>query len=171
MLSHPVPSNLACHNRYLKICAEHPHSHERIILDGIECKYTSIIGLYSRPDQKVDMFFLGLRLDAGRTLEYTKRASVKRKQSRLGLHLQKIRGILPMTRDSAKGSRLVALFLLGCLLMNYPILSLFNIDKLFFGIPVLYCHLFLSWFMLIAVTAWIAKTKADEASQETQSLH
>ena len=32
-----------------------------------------------------------------------------------------------MKRDEAKGQRLVALFILGCLLFNYPVLSLFNV--------------------------------------------
>ena len=32
-----------------------------------------------------------------------------------------------MTKSSRRGSRLVALFLLGCLLFNYPLLMLFNV--------------------------------------------
>jgi hypothetical protein len=66
-----------------------------------------------------------------------------------------------MTRDSLKGQKLVALFLLGFLLMNYPILSLFNLDKLFFGIPILFYHLFAAWLMLIVLTIWITLSRRE----------
>src|SRR5260221_10688412 len=36
-----------------------------------------------------------------------------------------------------------SVFLLGCLLLNYPLLSLFDIDYRVFGVPVLYVHTFL----------------------------
>ena len=43
-----------------------------------------------------------------------------------------------MTRDTYKNKRLVSLFLLGCLLFNYPILSIFNLPETVLGIPLLY---------------------------------
>lgn len=58
-----------------------------------------------------------------------------------------------MTRDSKKNKRLVALFLLGCVLFNYPILSLVNLETLFFGLPLLYVYIFGVWCLLIALTA------------------
>ena len=48
-----------------------------------------------------------------------------------------------------KGQKLFFLFLLFLVLMGFPVLSIFNIEKLFFGIPVLYLYLFSSWFLLI----------------------
>ena len=58
-----------------------------------------------------------------------------------------------MTRDSKKNKRLVALFLLGCVLLNYPILSLANLNILIFGLPLLYVYLFGVWCLLISLTA------------------
>lgn len=56
-----------------------------------------------------------------------------------------------MIRIDQKGARLVALFILGALLMNYPLLTLFNRTRLIFGIPALYLYLFVSWAALIAM--------------------
>ena len=58
-----------------------------------------------------------------------------------------------MTRDSKKNKRLVTLFLLGCVLLNYPILSLVNLRILIFGLPLLYVYLFGVWCLLISLTA------------------
>jgi hypothetical protein len=58
-----------------------------------------------------------------------------------------------MTRDSKLNKRLVALFLLGCVLLNYPILSLVNLDILIFGLPLLYVYIFGIWCLLISLTA------------------
>ena len=58
-----------------------------------------------------------------------------------------------MTRDSKINKRLVALFLLGCVLLNYPILSLVNLEILIFGLPLLYVYLFGVWCLLIGLTA------------------
>jgi hypothetical protein len=52
--------------------------------------------------------------------------------------------------------KLVALFLLGAVLFNYPILSLFNKAASVLGIPAIYAYIFLAWAGLIALTAWIA---------------
>ena len=52
-----------------------------------------------------------------------------------------------------KGERLVALALLGSLLFNYPLLSLFSAEGSVFGVPVLYAYLFASWGLLIALMA------------------
>ena len=58
-----------------------------------------------------------------------------------------------MTRDSKINKRLVALFLLGCLLLNFPILSLVNLEILIFGLPLLYVYIFSIWCLLISLTA------------------
>ena len=58
-----------------------------------------------------------------------------------------------MLRTEAKGQRLVALFILGCLLFNYPLLALFNVRGSFFGVPVLYAYIFIAWAALIALVA------------------
>jgi hypothetical protein len=56
-------------------------------------------------------------------------------------------------RASLKGQRLAALFLLGCLLFNYPLLSLFTGFTSVWGIPLLYAYLFLAWGLLIGAMA------------------
>ena len=52
---------------------------------------------------------------------------------------------------------LVAAFILGAVLFNYPILSLFNTRASLFGIPVLYVFIFVAWAAIIALVAWIAE--------------
>ena len=58
-----------------------------------------------------------------------------------------------MTKTSRRAPRLVGLFLLGCLLFNYPLLALFNVRASVFGIPLLYAYLFAAWALLIALLA------------------
>ena len=65
-----------------------------------------------------------------------------------------------MPKSSRKGQRLVGLFLLGCLLFNYPLLALFNARTTVFGIPLLYAYLFAAWALLIALVAVIME-RAD----------
>ena len=65
-----------------------------------------------------------------------------------------------MPKSSRKGQRLVGLFLLGCLLFNYPLLALFNVRATVFGVPLLYAYLFAAWALLIALVAVIME-RAD----------
>ena len=60
-----------------------------------------------------------------------------------------------MTRDTYKNRRLVSLFVLGCLLFNYPILSIFNLPKLVLGIPMLYLYILVTWTLLIFLVGLI----------------
>lgn len=60
-----------------------------------------------------------------------------------------------MDRSSITGQRLVAIFLLGCVLLNYPILFLFNKADGVFGIPPLYLYIFGAWACLIGLMAWV----------------
>jgi hypothetical protein len=66
-----------------------------------------------------------------------------------------------MTRPGIHGQRLIAVFLLGCLLLNYPLLYLFNVSQRIFGIPVLYVYTFCAWALLIALTAVIISRQPD----------
>jgi uncharacterized membrane protein len=61
------------------------------------------------------------------------------------------------SQPELKGQRLAALFLLGCLLFNYPLLHLFARDWLVFGIPLLYCYIFSAWAALIALMALVVE--------------
>lgn len=62
----------------------------------------------------------------------------------------------PVMRDTnIDRQKLVAIFLLGAVLFNYPILSLFNRAEAMLGIPLVYAYIFLAWGALIALTGWI----------------
>ncbi len=63
-----------------------------------------------------------------------------------------------MTNFERRGQRFMALCMLGVLLFNYPILALFNISGVVFGIPVLYAYIFGAWAGLIALMAWLAES-------------
>jgi hypothetical protein len=56
-------------------------------------------------------------------------------------------------RSTMKGPRLVAVFLVGLLLFNYPLLALFNRAATAFGIPLLYAYIFVAWALLIGLLA------------------
>jgi hypothetical protein len=56
-----------------------------------------------------------------------------------------------MAQRGIHAQRLVALFMLGCLLFSYPLLSLFNVGGTVAGIPVLFAYLFAAWAALIAL--------------------
>jgi len=64
-----------------------------------------------------------------------------------------------MIRPTLKGQRLVALFLLGWLLFNYPVLSLFANDTRIWGIPLVYVYLFIAWAALIGAMALIIERR------------
>ena len=62
-------------------------------------------------------------------------------------------------RENVTGERLIAVFLLGCLLFNYPLLDLFTSNAEVFGIPLLFAYLFAAWMLLIALMAWIIEKR------------
>ena len=64
-----------------------------------------------------------------------------------------------MQRAEAKGPRLIALFVLGSLLFNYPVLSLFNLPAEALGVPVLYAYIFAAWALLIALMAFATESR------------
>ena len=64
-----------------------------------------------------------------------------------------------MTKSSRRGPRLVGLFLLGCLLFNYPMLALFNVRASVLGIPLLYAYLFAAWSLLIVLLALVMERR------------
>jgi hypothetical protein len=50
--------------------------------------------------------------------------------------------------------RLLALFVSGWLLFNFPLLGLWDHDATLFGVPLFPASLFILWALLIAVLAW-----------------
>jgi hypothetical protein len=59
-----------------------------------------------------------------------------------------------MNRSIITGQRLAAVFLLGFVLFNYPLIALFNKPGEIAGIPLLYFFLFGAWALLIGLMAW-----------------
>lgn len=58
-----------------------------------------------------------------------------------------------MKRPGRRGTQLACLFLLGCLLFNFPLLALFNVHAAVLGLPVLYAYVFAAWLLLIVLLA------------------
>jgi len=59
------------------------------------------------------------------------------------------------------GQRLAAVFLLGCMLFNYPLIALFNKPGEVFGIPLLYFYLFGVWALLVGLMAFAIERRAE----------
>jgi len=66
-----------------------------------------------------------------------------------------------MNRPGIKGPRLVALFLLGFLLLNFPLLDLFAGSGRILGVPLLYAYLFGVWALLIGLMALVVERHRD----------
>jgi hypothetical protein len=65
-------------------------------------------------------------------------------------------------RHGATGDRLIALFLLGVLLLTPPMMAIFNVDRLVFGIPLLYLYLFGAWILLVGLIALVLRPRRSE---------
>jgi hypothetical protein len=66
-----------------------------------------------------------------------------------------------MKRADTTGQRLTAIFMMGCVLLNYPILSLFGRPGDVAGIPLLFVYAFGAWIVLIALMAWVIERPRD----------
>lgn len=67
-----------------------------------------------------------------------------------------------MSDFESRSQRFVALCMLGVLLFNYPVLALFNVSGVIFGIPVLYAYIFVAWAALIALMAFVSESRGRE---------
>ncbi|KAB2938109.1 MAG: hypothetical protein F9K21_04080 [Rhodocyclaceae bacterium] len=66
-----------------------------------------------------------------------------------------------MKRSILTGQRLVAVFLFGCVLFNYPVIALFNKTGELLDIPLLYLFLFGAWGLLIGLMAWVIEHRQE----------
>jgi hypothetical protein len=62
------------------------------------------------------------------------------------------------------GEKLTLLFVAGALLLNFPLLAVFNRATTVGGIPVLYLYLFGAWIAGIAVIAALARRPWEDDS-------
>ena len=68
-----------------------------------------------------------------------------------------------MRSRSTTGERLAALFLLGLLIFNPPLLSISAVDGYIAGVPVLYAYIFTAWLGLVVLVALSAgKHRAEK---------
>lgn len=54
-------------------------------------------------------------------------------------------------KDKLKEQRLLIISLLFLFLLNFPVISIFNLDSTIAGIPALYCYIFALWLLMIVV--------------------
>ena len=55
--------------------------------------------------------------------------------------------------------RYAGLFLLGCFLFCYPVLTIFNLEESLFGIPLLFLYIFTAWSVLIILIVLCGKIR------------
>lgn len=63
--------------------------------------------------------------------------------------------------EGSKPQRLLGLFALGCLLLNVPLLTLWDRAVMIWGVPLMPLALFGGWALLIALAAWVAEAPGD----------
>lgn len=61
--------------------------------------------------------------------------------------------------------RLVALFVAGWLLFNFPLLGLWDREATLLGVPLFPAALFILWGLLIAAVAWLME-RSQQAPQD-----
>ncbi len=64
--------------------------------------------------------------------------------------------------DSLRNQRLLALFAAAWLLLNFPLLTLWDRGVTVAGIPLLPAALFIGWGLLIALAAWISESPSTD---------
>lgn len=75
------------------------------------------------------------------------------------------KGQLPGSKR--KGERLISLLIVGTILLNFPLLSVFSRKFLFLGYPVLYLYLFLIWGLIIGAMVLILRDRPQNSSGST----
>ncbi|MBC8081787.1 MAG: hypothetical protein H7Z21_01125 [Hymenobacter sp.] len=71
--------------------------------------------------------------------------------------------MLPMSSqeqaEQRRGQRLLFVSLLFGVLLNFPLLAVFNHDGRVAGVPTLYLYVLLAWLTLVLLTAWLVRVK------------
>lgn len=62
--------------------------------------------------------------------------------------------------------RLSALFVAGWLLLNFPLLALWDFDATWWGVPVFPAALFVLWAVLIVFIAWLVERPAAVTQED-----
>jgi len=64
-----------------------------------------------------------------------------------------------MKPRSEKWEQLLALFVVGFIILNFPVLVLFDTHRVILGIPALHFYLFSIWGLVIIISAWIIEQR------------
>ncbi len=68
-----------------------------------------------------------------------------------------------MSKNNIISKKTFGLFLFGCILTNYPIISLFNKKAIIFGLPLLCFYMFFIWIALIILIILFTKPPATKS--------
>lgn len=71
-----------------------------------------------------------------------------------------------MNSSGALEEKVLALFAVGVLLFNPPLLSLFSVNASLFGFPALYIYLFTSWGTAIGLVAYMVNRRKGGARRD-----
>ena len=63
-----------------------------------------------------------------------------------------------------KGERLISLLIVGIMLLNFPLLSVFSKAYLLLGLPVLFLYLFIIWGLIIGAMAIVFHDRSGRPS-------
>ena len=66
-----------------------------------------------------------------------------------------------MKKSGIQGERLIGLFLLAILLINPPLILIFDRPTTFAGFPILYLYLFVAWATLIGLLVVVSELASD----------
>ncbi len=73
-----------------------------------------------------------------------------------------------MPRGPTRNQRLIFLFLIGYVLFNYPLISLFDLPRVVWGIPILYGYLFSVWALLIILVGFTVGARPDRTAHKRE---
>lgn len=74
-----------------------------------------------------------------------------------------------MPRGPTRNQRFIFLFLTGYVLFNYPLISLFDLPRAVWGIPILYGYLFSVWALLIILVAITVRSRPDRTAHKHET--
>ncbi|WP_054033290.1 hypothetical protein [Desulfatitalea tepidiphila] len=66
-----------------------------------------------------------------------------------------------MKSSRTRAQRFTYLFIVGVLAFNYPLLSLFDVPRRVFGVPLLYVYIFVVWALLIVLVGVTARSRSS----------
>ncbi|GAA4024388.1 hypothetical protein GCM10022409_05480 [Hymenobacter glaciei] len=67
----------------------------------------------------------------------------------------------PVRPAPRRGPKLLFLAVLFGVLLNYPLLAVFDHNGRVGGVPVLYLYVLLVWIALVALTGWLVRKKGE----------